>query len=106
MVKLLAFKLIVLSILLICFSPGCNKPEHSESIQIQYASKRPNILWISAEDLSPRLGCYGDSLAQTPILDRLAEEGMRFTNVFTSAPVSLHLCIRRPSDHTICAQLN
>jgi N-sulfoglucosamine sulfohydrolase len=47
----------------------------------------PNILWISCEDISPHLGCYGDSLVHTPNLDRLASEGIRYTNVFTSAPV-------------------
>ena len=33
---------------------------------------RPNVLWISAEDLSPDLGAYGDAYAVTPTLDRLA----------------------------------
>jgi len=51
------------------------------------STKHPNILWISCEDISPRLGCYGDPVARTPNLDRLAEQGMRFTKVFTSAPV-------------------
>ena len=51
------------------------------------STKRPNILWLSCEDISPRLGCYGDSVARTPNLDRLAKQGMRFINVFTSAPV-------------------
>ncbi len=49
--------------------------------------KRPNILWISSEDISPRLGCYGDKAAKTPNLDRLAAEGMRFDHCFTSSPV-------------------
>jgi uncharacterized sulfatase len=48
---------------------------------------RPNILWISAEDLSPDLGAYGDTYAVTPTLDRLAREGARFTNAFSVAPV-------------------
>jgi N-sulfoglucosamine sulfohydrolase len=48
---------------------------------------RPNILWISNEDMSPRLGAYGDPLARTPTLDRLAKESIRFTNAFTTAPV-------------------
>jgi uncharacterized sulfatase len=48
---------------------------------------RPNILWISAEDLSPDLGTYGDPYAATPTLDRLAREGARFTNAFSAAPV-------------------
>lgn len=49
--------------------------------------ERPNILWISCEDISPRIGCYGDPVAQTPNIDRLAMQGMMFTNVYTSAPV-------------------
>jgi N-sulfoglucosamine sulfohydrolase len=48
---------------------------------------RPNIVWISNEDMSPRLGAYGDPLARTPTLDRLATESIRFTNAFTTAPV-------------------
>ena len=49
--------------------------------------KRPNILWISCEDISPNLGCYGDKYAITPTLDKLAEEGTRYTNAFTPAGV-------------------
>jgi len=49
--------------------------------------KRPNILWISCEDISPRLGCYGDKAANTPNLDKLAAEGVRFDNCFTTSPV-------------------
>ena len=51
------------------------------------APRRPNIVWISNEDMSPRLGAYGDSLARTPNLDRLAKESIRFTSAFTTAPV-------------------
>lgn len=51
------------------------------------SARRPNILWLSCEDISPRLGCYGDEVARTPNLDRLASEGMRFDRVFTSSPV-------------------
>lgn len=47
----------------------------------------PNILWISVEDLSPRLGAYGDDLGRTPHLDRLAAEGVRYTRAFTTAGV-------------------
>lgn len=50
-------------------------------------AKRPNILWISLEDLSPDLGCYGDRFANTPVFDRFAQQGIRFTRVFTHAPV-------------------
>lgn len=53
----------------------------------QQVPERPNILWISTEDMSPRIGPYGDPIARTPNLDRLASEGLRFTNAFTTAPV-------------------
>ena len=49
--------------------------------------KRPNILWLSAEDISPHLGCYEDPHAITPNLDRLASEGIRYANAFTTAGV-------------------
>lgn len=51
------------------------------------AADRPNIVWLSCEDISPHLGCYGDSHAITPHLDRLAAEGVRFTHAFTAAGV-------------------
>jgi len=54
----------------------------------QQPLKRPNILWISTEDMSPHLGCYGDKTARTPNIDRLASQGIRFTNVFTTAAIS------------------
>ncbi|TKJ38141.1 MAG: sulfatase [Planctomycetes bacterium B3_Pla] len=48
---------------------------------------RPNILWITSEDNSPLLGCYGDEQAHTPNLDRLAAQGIRYRNAFANAPV-------------------
>lgn len=50
-------------------------------------SPSPNILLLVAEDLSPHLGSYGDPIARTPNLDALAREGIRFSRVFTTAPV-------------------
>jgi uncharacterized sulfatase len=47
----------------------------------------PNVLWISCEDISPHLGCYGDPHAITPNLDTLASEGVRYTHAFTAAGV-------------------
>ncbi|NJK91436.1 MAG: sulfatase-like hydrolase/transferase [Blastochloris sp.] len=46
-----------------------------------------NVLWISLEDCSPRLGCYGEVVARTPNMDRLAAEGCRYTRAFSTAPV-------------------
>lgn len=48
---------------------------------------RMNILWFSMEDTSPRLGCYGDPLAKTPNIDRVAAEGVVFSNAFSTAGV-------------------
>jgi len=48
---------------------------------------RPNILWITCEDMSPSLGCYGDAYATTPNLDRLATQSVRYMNAFATAPV-------------------
>jgi len=48
---------------------------------------RPNILWLSCEDISPQLGCYGDAHAITPQLDQLASEAVRYSHCFTTAGV-------------------
>ena len=48
---------------------------------------KPNILWITTEDISPHLGCYGDEYAYTPTLDNLAKEGILFSNAYASASV-------------------
>ncbi len=45
----------------------------------------PNIIWIVAEDMNFELGAFGDSVARTPNIDRLAAEGARFTNVFATS---------------------
>ncbi len=51
------------------------------------AEESPNILWITAEDMSAVLGCYGDDYATTPNIDRLAEQSVRYTHAFATAPV-------------------
>lgn len=47
----------------------------------------PNILWLTSEDNSPFLGCYGDTFATTPNLDKLASEGFLYTHAYANAPV-------------------
>lgn len=46
------------------------------------APDRPNILWLVSEDNSTLLGCYGEPLARTPTLDKLAREGVLFERCF------------------------
>ncbi len=48
---------------------------------------KPNVLWLSCEDISPHIRCFGDEHAITPNIDRLATEGVRYTNAFTTAGV-------------------
>jgi len=48
---------------------------------------QPNILLLVAEDMSARVGAFGDTVAVTPSIDQLAEEGVRFPNAFTAAGV-------------------
>ncbi|MEZ6070070.1 MAG: sulfatase [Pirellulales bacterium] len=57
-------------------------------VSVSFADNpRPNILWITCEDISPNLGCYGDEYAVTPNLDRLASESTRYTAAF--APIGV-----------------
>ena len=56
-------------------------------VSAQSVSERPNILWITCEDISANLGCYGDKYAITPNLDRLASEGVLYTSMYATAPV-------------------
>ncbi len=51
------------------------------------SNQRPNILWIVLDDIGPDLGCYGMEQVSTPNLDRLAGEGVLFTNAFATATV-------------------
>jgi len=57
------------------------------SFGAQDMDSRPNILWITSEDNSPFLGCYGDSFATTPNLDKMASEGFLYTFAFANCPV-------------------
>ena len=51
------------------------------------AAPRPNVVWIVVDDMSANFSCYGEKLIQTPNVDRLANEGTRFSKAFTTAPV-------------------
>ncbi len=62
-------------------------PEISLNAAETAGPQRPNILWISTEDISPDLGCYGDSYAVTPNIDKLATRGVRYTNVYSHSGV-------------------
>lgn len=68
------------------------------SIARAQATTRPkplNILWLTFEDSSPWLACYGDKTAPTPNIDRLAREGIRYTHAYATTPVCA------PARHTL-----
>ena len=67
--------------MLCCFFFNCNN-ENTNS------NERPNIIYILADDLGyGELGSYGQQIIETPHLDALAKDGMRFTQHYTGAPV-------------------
>ena len=55
---------------------------------IQRHAEKPNVILILADDMGPWVaGCYGNPEIQTPNIDRLAADGMRFENFFCTSPV-------------------
>jgi len=66
---------------------GCAAPPPGKPQRPAAALARPNVLILMAEDMSSRVGAFGDPVAVTPRLDALAGEGVRFTNAFTTAGV-------------------
>ncbi|MEQ9209780.1 MAG: sulfatase-like hydrolase/transferase, partial [Pseudomonadales bacterium] len=48
---------------------------------------KPNILWLVVEDMSPIIPAYGDNTIETPAISALAEEGVKYTNVYSTSGV-------------------
>ncbi|MFN9939478.1 MAG: sulfatase-like hydrolase/transferase, partial [bacterium] len=51
------------------------------------ASRKPNVLFVVFDDLDIKLGCYGDTFAKTPNVDRLAARGMVFERAYCQQPI-------------------
>ena len=65
------------------------------------AAPRPNVVLIMSDDMGySDLGCYGARDIRTPHIDRLAREGVRFTDFYANAPV----CTPTPKPHPIWSQ--
>ena len=59
----------------------------AETLNLPTVAKSPNVLLICIDDLKPRLGCYGDPMAKTPSIDRLAKRGVRFDQAYCNQAV-------------------
>jgi arylsulfatase A-like enzyme len=68
---------------ILCFSIFSCKSSESEKEE-----KPANILFITMEDFSPHLGCYGESYIQSPNIDELANQGILFNRAYCGHPVS------------------
>jgi arylsulfatase A-like enzyme len=51
------------------------------------AAERPNIVWVIVDDMSANFSCYGEKTISTPHVDKLAQEGTRFSHAHVTAPV-------------------
>src|SRR5690606_39786436 len=62
---------------------------HSTPVRLQAAEQqKPNIIFIMADDLGyAELGCYGQKKIKTPHIDKLAAEGMKFTQAYAGSMV-------------------
>lgn len=79
---------------LVLFAAAVTRPASAETIGQQHAATQdgvkrpPNVILLVADDLGyAELGCYGQEIIRTPNVDRLAAEGMRFTQFYSGSPV-------------------
>ena len=69
-------KNLLLSFFVLLFATACNSKENSEI-------KKPNILFCIMDDASPHMSAYGYDWVNTPAFDRIADQGILFTNAYT-----------------------
>lgn len=60
----------------------------ASAVSAEPASAKKNVLFIAIDDMKPLLGCYGDPIAQTPVMDSLAAKGALFTHAYCQQAVS------------------
>lgn len=80
-------KLLNYVLILVLFTSCTGQKEKIKTLNEVAFDYKPNILWISVEDIDCSLECYGDSTVKTPNIDRLAKEGVLFENAFSVAGV-------------------
>ncbi len=81
-------------------SVSASDPAHLLAQEIPEVQSRQNVVLIVADDLGLQLGCYGDPVARTPGIDRLAAEGTRFTRAYcTTASCSASRSVLMTGQH-------
>ncbi len=79
---------LLISLAIFCVFTSCKQKKDNPSQNAQTESKKPNIIYILADDLGyGELGVYGQEKIETPNIDALAKSGMLFTQHYSSAPV-------------------
>jgi len=78
--KTTVYILFFISALMITALPACTDAKKSEQ-------KRPNVIFISFDDLRPELGCFGNEEIKTPNLDKFADAGVAFLNTYCQVAV-------------------
>jgi uncharacterized sulfatase len=56
-------------------------------VSVGWSAPKPNVLFIAIDDLAPALRCYGNLIAKTPHIDRLAASGVRFDRAYNQLPL-------------------
>lgn len=74
--------------------------------QEKVSDELPNILWLTSEDNSPLLGCYGDEFATTPNLDKLASEALYNMGEKEAAKNAWLSVLEDPNPFARCHALN
>ncbi|WP_245799610.1 sulfatase family protein [Cellulophaga omnivescoria] len=76
-----------MALALMLMACGGKTDKKATAVKTPTETKKPNIIWIMAEDMSTDLACYGMPDVKTPFLDKMAKEGVLFTNAFVTNPI-------------------
>ncbi len=83
----IAFRFLLIFLILLTGYAITLKGQNSHSPRPVMGAENPNILWVYIEDTNPWMSCYGDKIVQTPHIDALAEEGVRFNRAYMPSGV-------------------